>query len=121
MNEDAEQGRALEISTRVFVYGLLCTLLVSIVVSVTATAWSLLASSELDQVRLARGLAQDGLGSCLITLAETRGRVRAFESVLITPQHTAVGATIREFLRATGKPATEVAVEELLEWFDRAK
>lgn len=115
--KEAETESAASITVHVFVWGCLATLLVAVTVAVVAVAWSAASVGRERDLALQTAAAQQALQKCTIASARYEGRVKSFERIMISPQHTAVEAAIDEFLQRNQGQKTPLTFQNFRDWF----
>ncbi|NIQ99185.1 MAG: hypothetical protein GTN78_03150, partial [Gemmatimonadales bacterium] len=108
------------ITANVFTWG--CLILVAVVLSVSAFVVVMWTQEVRRNADLSAKLfeKQQQVASALIAVARLEGEVQAFRSVLVTPQRTAIEASLREFGQHVGGATGEKSVDDYAAWLDRS-
>jgi len=121
LTNNKKEERSYSISATVFIYGVLATLLATIVLIVCLLLFSYYMVQQerkatIESVTTLKQLIEvkQQLTQCKIQTAAYKGRVHSFEATLFNSNRTAVEASVREFMKHSG--GEDVSIKEFEKW-----
>lgn len=117
-----DKDKSYSISATVFIYGMIATMLVTLVVAGCLALFSAHMvrrerDASIESIATLRELVQvkQELMQCKLESATYQGRVHSFEAALFNSNRTAVEASLREFEKHTGG-GENITIKEFERW-----